>query len=58
MRSWVAFSVVDEDGAGSVCVGDLKARRCNTSVIWVVFFHRKGFNAAAVYTAIIATTHT
>lgn len=27
LRFWVAFSVVDEDGAGSVSVGDLKARR-------------------------------
>ncbi|CAM9135119.1 unnamed protein product [Pylaiella littoralis] len=36
MRSWVAFSVVDEDGAGSVCIGDLKARRCNTSaLLWL-----------------------
>lgn len=27
LRFWVAFSVIDEDGAGSVSVGDLKARR-------------------------------
>lgn len=25
LRFWVAFSVVDEDGVGSVSVGDLKA---------------------------------
>lgn len=26
LRFWVAFNVVDEDGVGSVNVGDLKAR--------------------------------
>lgn len=43
LRSWVAFSVVDEDGAGSVSVGDLKARQFHTSVVWVVLFSRQGF---------------